>query len=75
MTAGDVRGQIVEEERGQDAGRDRYGADRAECFSVVGRHNAASAVAAAAVGIALGVDLETIGVGLVSFRPACTKSS
>lgn len=76
MTAGDVRGRIVEE--GTRSGMRveiRYGADRAECFlSVVGRHNAANAVAAAAVGIALGVDLETIGVGLASFRPAAMRS-
>ncbi|MBI3608284.1 MAG: UDP-N-acetylmuramoyl-tripeptide--D-alanyl-D-alanine ligase [Nitrospirae bacterium] len=76
MTAGEVRGRMVEE--GTRSGMRieiRYGADRVECFlSVIGRHNAANALAAAAVGVGLGVDLETVGKGLAGFRPAAMRS-
>ncbi len=76
MAAGDVRGRIMEE--GTRSGMRieiRYGADRTECFlPVLGRHNAANAVTAAAVGVALGLDLETVGKGLASFRPAAMRS-
>ncbi len=76
LTAGDVRGRIMDE--GTRAGTRieiRHGGARAECIvPVVGRHNAANALAAAAVASALGVDLESVAKGLERFRPAAMRS-
>jgi UDP-N-acetylmuramoyl-tripeptide--D-alanyl-D-alanine ligase len=76
MTAADVRGRVLEE--GTRSGTRieiSAGGARTECFlPVIGRHNAANAVAAAAVAVALGFDLRQIGEGLASFRPAAMRS-
>jgi UDP-N-acetylmuramoyl-tripeptide--D-alanyl-D-alanine ligase len=53
----------------------RYAGSAVECvLPVVGRHNAANAVAAAAVAAATGVELDAIRAGLESFRPAAMRS-
>ena len=76
LTAGDVRGRIVDE--GTRSGTRieiRHDGARAECVvPVVGRHNAANALAAAAVAVALGTDLESVAKGLERFRPAAMRS-
>lgn len=76
LTAGDVRGCIVDEEtRSGTRIEIRHGGARAECVvPVVGRHNAANALAASAVAVALGADLESAAKGLERFRPAAMRS-
>lgn len=72
----DVQGRVVEETtRAGLRVEIRYAGAAMQCFiPVVGRHNAANAVAAAAVAISLGVDLENVRRGLESFRPALMRS-
>lgn len=73
---GDVRGRVVDElTRAGTRVEIRYAGSAVQCFiPVVGRHNAANALASAAVAVALGVDLETIRQGLEAFRPAKMRS-
>jgi len=76
LRAADVEGGVVEElTRAGTRVEIRYAGSAVQCFiPVVGRHNASNAVAAAAVAVALGVDLETVRSGLESFRPALMRS-
>jgi UDP-N-acetylmuramoyl-tripeptide--D-alanyl-D-alanine ligase len=76
LGGGDVRGRVIgEPTRAGMRVEIRYAGSAVECvLPVVGRHNAANAVTAAAVGAALGVDLDAVRRGLEAFRPATMRS-
>jgi UDP-N-acetylmuramoyl-tripeptide--D-alanyl-D-alanine ligase len=72
----DVQGRVVDESARSGLRVDiRYAGSTVPCLiPVVGRHNASNALAAAAVAVALGADLDAIRGGLESFRPASMRS-
>ncbi|HET8760342.1 MAG TPA: UDP-N-acetylmuramoyl-tripeptide--D-alanyl-D-alanine ligase [Nitrospiria bacterium] len=76
LGSGDVRGRMIDEPaRTGTRVEIRYAGSVIECvIPVVGRHNAANAVSAAAVGVSLGVDLAAVKRGLEAFRPATMRS-
>lgn len=76
MEAADVRGRVLEDRtRSGTRIEIRSGQHRTECFiPIVGRHNAINAVAAAAVGVTLGLDLDGIREGLERFQPAAMRT-
>lgn len=76
LTAADVQGVVKEEGTREGLRLEiRSGTDRAEAFiPVVGRHNASNAVAAAAIGVAVGLDMTAIAAGLAAFRPSSMRS-
>lgn len=76
MRDAEVSGRVVDESTRAGLRLEiRYAGSAVSCFvAVIGRHNAANAVAAAAVAVALGADLEAVRRGLESFRPAGMRS-
>jgi UDP-N-acetylmuramoyl-tripeptide--D-alanyl-D-alanine ligase len=72
----DVWGRVVEElTRAGIRVEIGHAGSVVQCFiPIIGRHNASNAIAAAAVAISLGVDIETVRSGLESFRPALMRS-
>jgi UDP-N-acetylmuramoyl-tripeptide--D-alanyl-D-alanine ligase len=76
MEEADVTGHVLEDRtRSGTRIEIRTAQRRTECFvPIVGRHNVVNAVAAAAVGVTLGMDLDDIREGLERFQPAAMRT-
>jgi UDP-N-acetylmuramoyl-tripeptide--D-alanyl-D-alanine ligase len=66
-------GEIVEDAHGLAFTLEAGGARQAVRLALAGRHNVTNALAAAAVGVALGFDLEEIARGLAATRPVAGR--